>query len=107
MTIPYAVLQPERADVDAMDLVAIEFGVDWCGFCRAGAPHIAAALAEHPDVPHLKVEDGSGRKLGRSFKVKLWPTLVLVRKGEEVARVVRPDDAAEVMAALAQGVDSR
>jgi thioredoxin 1 len=37
-------------------------------------------------VRHVKVEDGSGRRLGRSFGVKLWPTLVFLRDGREVAR---------------------
>ncbi len=40
---------------------------------------------------HLKVEDGPGRPLGRSFRVKLWPTLIVMKEGEEVARAVRPD----------------
>lgn len=102
MPTPYATEQPERSVIDAMDFVAVEFGTDWCGFCRAGSPHIAAALNAHPDLPHMKVEDGSGRKLGRSFKVKLWPTLVLVRNGVEVARVVRPGGADAVQQALVQ-----
>ena len=42
---------------------------------------------------HIKIEDGSGRPLGRSFRVKLWPTLVFLRDGVEVARVVRPTGA--------------
>lgn len=102
MSTPYATEQPERSAIDSMNLVAIEFGTDWCGFCRAGSPHIAAALKAHPEIAHVKVEDGSGRKLGRAFKVKLWPTVVLVRHGQEVARVVRPGDADEVREALAQ-----
>ena len=51
---------------------------------------------------HLKVEDGPGRPLGRSFRVKLWPTLVFMRGGVEVARLVRPTDAAAIAEALAQ-----
>ena len=72
------------------------FGTDWCGFCSGAQPAIEAALAAHPDLRHIKVEDGSGRPLGRSFRIKLWPTLVLLRDGEEVARVVRPSSRAEV-----------
>lgn len=102
MPSPYTTTQPDRSEIDQMDLVAVEFGTDWCGYCRAGSPHIAAALGEHPHIAHVKVEDGSGRKLGRSFKVKLWPTMVLVRNGQEVARVVRPDDADEVRQVLAE-----
>ena len=101
MSQPYAITQPERAVIDAMPgMLALEFGANWCGHCRAAAPLIAAALAQHPGVQHIKVEDGSGRKLGRSFRIKLWPTLVLLENGVELARIVRPADAAEVQQAL-------
>jgi thioredoxin 1 len=40
--------------------------------------------------------------LGRAFRVKLWPTVVVLKDGKEVARVVRPNDAGEVNDALAQ-----
>lgn len=52
--------------------------------------HVDAALSEHPEVPVVWVEDGKGRPLGRSFRVKLWPTLIFLQDGAEVARVVRP-----------------
>jgi thioredoxin 1 len=67
----------------------------------AAQPLLASALADHPRVRHLKIADGSGRRLGRSFRVKLWPTLVFLKDGEEVARVVRPQRADEVGEALA------
>lgn len=103
MTTPYDTAQPERSAIDALPgTVALEFGTDWCGHCRAATPHIGAALAEQPAVRHIKVEDGAGRPLGRSFRVKLWPTLVVLQDGKEVARVVRPLDAAEVREALAK-----
>jgi thioredoxin 1 len=102
MSQPYAVAQPERSAIDALDgVIALEFGADWCGHCRSAAPHIASALAGFPQAQHIKVEDGSGRKLGRAFRVKLWPTLVVLRNGAELARVVRPVDAEEVRQALA------
>lgn len=102
MSKPYSASQPERSAVDAMQgVVALEFGTDWCGYCRAGSPLIATALNGFPDVQHIKVEDGPGRPLGRSFRVKLWPTMVLVKDGRELARVVRPDDTDEVRQALA------
>jgi thioredoxin 1 len=92
---------PSRTDVDALTgLTVLEFGTDWCGHCRAAQAPVAEAMAQHPAWQHLKVEDGAGRPLGRSFRVKLWPTLVLLRDGQEVARLVRPTTAAEVSAAL-------
>ncbi|MBP6636690.1 MAG: thioredoxin family protein [Sulfuritalea sp.] len=79
----------------------IEFGTGWCGHCAAAQPLIAAALARHPAVRHVKVEDGPGRRLGRAYRVKLWPTLVFLRDGQEVARIVRPPDAQAIDQALA------
>jgi thioredoxin 1 len=79
----------------------LEFGANWCGICRAAEPLITAALAGRPGLSHLKVEDGPGRPLGRSFRVKLWPTLVFLRDGQEVGRVVRPSGAEELHKALA------
>jgi thioredoxin 1 len=86
-------MEPRREEVDAWPGVTVlEFGADWCPICQAARPTIDRALAAVPGVRHLWVEDGPGRRLGRSFRVKLWPTLVLLRDGVEVARVVRPDD---------------
>ena len=92
---------PSRAQIDATaGPLLLEFGTDWCSQCRASRPAVEAALAAQPGVPHLRVEDGPGRALGRSFGVKLWPTLVFLRDGAELARLVRPRDAAPVAQAL-------
>lgn len=92
---------PARAEVDALQgLTLLEFGTDWCGHCRAAQPALAEVLPRYPQWHHLKVEDGPGRPLGRSYRVKLWPTLVLLRDGQEVARLVRPTQAADISAAL-------
>ncbi len=94
---PYATEAPDRADIDARPgPLLIEFGVDWCPHCQGAQPAIAAALNSRPPIDHLKIEDGSGRPLGRSFRVKLWPTLVLMKDGQELGRVVRPTDPAPV-----------
>ena len=44
----------------------------------------------------LRIEDGRGRPLGRAYQVKLWPTLILLRVGRELARVVRPREARDL-----------
>jgi thioredoxin 1 len=101
----YSQTAPTRAEVEALPGATIlEFGTDWCGYCQGAQPWIAQSLRRIPEACHLKIEDGPGRPLGRSFKVKLWPTLIFLRDGVEVARVVRPSAAAAVdegVAALA------
>lgn len=102
MTRDYESREPAREDVDrTAGPLVLEFGNAWCGYCRAAQPHIEAALAEHPSVRHVKVADASGKPLGRSFRVKLWPTLIFLRDGQEAARLVRPYDAAPIRDALA------
>ena len=61
-----------------------------------------ALLAAHREVRHVRVEDGPGRKLGRSFGVKLWPTFVFLNDGAIIRQLARPRDAelAEAFAAL-------
>lgn len=97
----YAEAQPSRAEIDSLPgPILLEFGRSTCGYCRRAQPLIAAALAAHPRVRHLKIADASGRRLGRSYRVKLWPTLVLLDGGKEVARLVRPVEAGEIGKAL-------
>jgi thioredoxin 1 len=93
--------EPSRAELDALqEPLLIEFGASYCGHCAAAQPLIAEALFKHPGVRRIKVEDGPGRPLGRSFRVKLWPTLIFLQEGQELARLVRPTDSSAIEVAL-------
>ncbi|WP_447593579.1 thioredoxin family protein [Stenotrophomonas rhizophila] len=97
----YAAQEPGRAAVDAAPgWQLLEFGAPWCPHCSAAQAPLKDWLEARDTISHLKIEDGKGRPLGRSFQVRLWPTLVLLHDGQEVARVVRPRADAD-LAALA------
>ena len=59
-------------------------------------------LGQKPGVRHVKVEDGPGRRLGRSFGVRLWPNFVLSKDGVVVRQLARPsaNELKEAFAAL-------
>ncbi len=81
-------------------LVVLEFGVDWCPHCKASQPIANAAFSGKVGLTHIQVEDGKGKRLGRSFKVKLWPTFIFLKDGVENARVVRPISETELTQAM-------
>jgi thioredoxin 1 len=97
----YMEAQPQLSTIHGIEGTAVlEFGTNWCGYCQAAAPLIEQEISNMPNVKHVKVEDGPGRPLGRTFRVKLWPTLVFLKDGQEQARLVRPTDTNAIRSAL-------
>lgn len=93
----YQPTAPDHTAVEAMrGLALLEFGTDWCGHCLAARAAVDAWTHTHEGIDHLRIEDGRGRPLGRAYRVKLWPTLVLLRDGQEISRVVRPREARDL-----------
>ncbi|MEH6453674.1 MAG: thioredoxin family protein [Psychromonas sp.] len=93
----YTETPPSLDEIQALQGDAIlEFGAPWCGHCQAAIAAVQEIVTEQSGLNHIKVYDGKGKTLGRAFKVKLWPTLILLRDGKEIARVVRPLDADQV-----------
>jgi thioredoxin 1 len=83
--------EPAREEIDQTSgPLVLDFGASWCGFCQAIRPRLTALLKQFPGVRRVAVEDSKGKRLGRSFQVKLWPTFVFLRDGREVRRAVRP-----------------
>jgi thioredoxin 1 len=94
---------PSREELEQMPgPVLLEFGATWCGICSGFAPQLERLMKDFPGVRHIKVEDGKGKPLGRSFLVKLWPTLVFLRDGQVIQQVSRPsrDQAQEGLQAI-------
>lgn len=97
----YTTAEPSPAEIAASrGPLVIEFGDKYCGICSAARPAIEKAMKTRPDIRLLKIADGRGRPLGRSFGIKLWPTLVFLQDGQEVTRLVRPMDDQPIALAL-------
>ena len=74
--------EPTREEINALtSATLLEFGASWCGYCKAAQSTITAELGHFSNIRNIKIEDGKGRRLGRSFHVKLWPTLVFMKDG--------------------------
>ncbi|OQW68855.1 MAG: thiol reductase thioredoxin [Proteobacteria bacterium ST_bin12] len=80
--------------------VMLEFGAEWCGYCKAAQVIISSELALYPNIRHIKIEDGKGRRLGRTFAVKLWPTLIFMKDGIELKRLERKFNSEDISTAL-------
>jgi len=88
---PAAQAEPSPEEISlTKGQVLLEFGAEWCPYCQAIQPHLKTLLDAHPDVQHIKVEDGRGKPLGRSFQVKVWPTLIFLRDGQPLEQLTRP-----------------
>ena len=86
----YAEDAPSLDEINNLKGVAIlEFGTPWCGHCQASRDAVEEAVKDSLALAHIKVFDGKGKRLGRQFGVKLWPTLILLRDGQELTRIVR------------------
>jgi thioredoxin 1 len=93
---------PDRQALDALSgTTLLVFGANWCGHCQAAQAALQEVCHGRPDIRLIQTEDGKGRPLGRSYSVKLWPTVIVLSNGREVARVVRPTTASQLESALA------
>jgi len=100
VTLPYLseTEAPTRADIETLSgWTLLEFGTDWCAHCRAAQGPLQEAAASLAGWHHIKVEDGPARPLGRAFRIKLWPTLIWLRDGQEVGRLIRPTRSREIL----------
>lgn len=92
----YSESNPSVEDISSLSGYAfLEFGAPWCGHCVAAASAIEHALTPL-QLPHIKAYDGKGLPLGRAYKIKLWPTLILLKDGIELARVIRPTSVTDI-----------
>ncbi len=67
--------------------VLVDLWAEWCGPCKSMAPHFAAVAKQNPGVIFAKIDTEANPRLNQAFNIRSIPTLVLMKKTEEVARV--------------------
>jgi thioredoxin 1 len=81
--------------------VLVDFWAEWCGPCRALAPTIDELAGDYEGRAKIgKVDVDSNREVAAKFQIMSIPTIVIMKNGEVVKKVVGIADKADLAAAI-------
>lgn len=70
-----------------MEITLYYFSAKWCGPCKGLAPVVEELSKELTSIQFVKVDTDENPEIIQQFGVQSVPTLVMVKDGQEVARI--------------------
>lgn len=67
--------------------ILIDLWAELCGPCKMMAPHFAEVAKNNPHVIFAKIDTEANPRLSSAFSIRSIPTLVLMNKTTEIARI--------------------
>ncbi|MFS8011240.1 putative monodehydroascorbate reductase (NADH) [Helianthus anomalus] len=69
-------------------LMVVDFSASWCGPCKMLEPFIRSLSSKYPEIDFIKIDVDELQDVAQQFGVQAMPTLVLLKQGKEVERVI-------------------
>lgn len=67
--------------------ILVDLWAEWCGPCKMMAPQFAEVAKHNPQLVFGKIDTEANPRLSAAFNVRSIPTLVLMNKTTEIARI--------------------
>ncbi len=83
-------------EASSQKLVMVDLWADWCGPCHFLTPVLARVIPEYAGkviLAKVEVDEGDNMKIAGKYGARGFPTVLLFKNGEEVARFhsAKPD----------------
>lgn len=98
--IPVTSANFEKEVLNSDKRVLVDFYADWCGPCRMMAPIVEEISEEVEGVEFYKVNCDDEQELAAKYEVMTIPTLLILRKGEQLKEFIGVTDKDEIIEAL-------